>query len=260
MPTRWFNRHGRQYGLWRSHFAPNARAAAITLVGVLMLIALGVWQLDRFAWKNALIAHIHAGIAAPTAPLPATLGTPTGDRPETFEYRHVVVTGRFLNDQELYLVARSRFGNDGLEIVTPLMRTDGGGVVLVNRGWVPKERRPPGSRRAGLLEGTVTVAGIARLPPHPSWYLPENRPDLNQWLSIDIPAMAAAAGIDPTMPLAPVVIDAGPAYNPGGLPVGSQTVIDPPNDHFQYALIWFGLAGGLILVYLISYWHRELPN
>ena len=45
--------------------------------------------------------------------------------------------------------------------------------------------------------------------------------------------------------------------NPGGLPVGGQTVIDPPNDHLRYALTWFGLAAALIVIYIVCYWHRE---
>lgn len=263
MPTPWFDRCRPPCGFWRTPVqalirgwgaVPGTRAMLATVVGALVMIALGVWQLDRFTWTNALIARIHARIATPTVPLPARLGDP-----QALEYRHVTVTGTFLHDHELYLVARSRFGNDGLEVVTPLVRADGGGVVLVNRGWIPKERRPPGSRRAGLPEGTVTIEGVAELPPRHPWFragnlfLAENRPDLNQWLYIDPPAMAAAAAIAPGTPLAAVIIDAGPDYNPGGLPVGGQTVIDPPNDHLLYAVIWFGLAVIIIFVYVVAY-------
>ena len=260
MPAPWFNRCQPRRGVFRGRFAPGAPATLAAVLGVLVLVSLGLWQLERAAWKNALIARIHARIAAPTVSLPADLGGPgtAGDTdPAAYEYRHVSVTGRFLNDHELFLVARSRYGNDGLEIVTPLVRADGGGVVLVNRGWVPKERRAPGSRSAGRQDGTVTIEGIARMPPRRVWFLPDNRPDLNQWLFMDPPAMAAAAGIDPATSLSPVFVDAGPAYNPGGLPVGGQTVIDPPNDHLRYALTWFGLAAALIVIYIVCYWHRE---
>ena len=195
MPAPWFNRCQPRRGVFRGRFAPGAPATLAAVLGVLVLVSLGLWQLERAAWKNALIARIHARIAAPTVSLPADLGGPGtagGTDPAAYEYRHVSVTGRFLNDHELFLVARSRYGNDGLEIVTPLVRADGGGVVLVNRGWVPKERRAPGSRSAGRQDGTVTIEGIARMPPRRVWFLPDNRPDLNQWLFMDPPAMAAS--------------------------------------------------------------------
>jgi surfeit locus 1 family protein len=226
---------------------------------VVLLIALGLWQLERFTWQKAQTAYIHAQIALPTVPLPVNLGRADGPAPETFNYRYIEVEGHFLNDHEFYLIASSRYGNDGLDVLTPFVRLDGGGIVIINRGWIPKERRPPASRPAGLLSGTVTVEGIAHWPPPHGVWLPSGdglgtEQTSGQGLTadrVDSLKLAGLARLSPDTLIAPMVVDAGSAYNPGGLPVGGQTVIDPANDHLQYAFVCFGLAVMLILIYVI---------
>jgi surfeit locus 1 family protein len=96
-----------------------------------------------------------------------------------------------------------------------------------------------------------------RLPPtgRPNWFLPDNRPDLNYWFWVDLPAMAAAAGLDR---VAPFYIDADGAGNPGGWPRGGGTRLSLPNDHLQYALTWFSLAVALIVIYVL--YHRRLAG
>src|SRR3546814_2463021 len=98
-------------------------------------LARGTWQVERLHWKEDRIDKLHARSTAPAVALPATVADP-----EVLEYRHVTVTGRFLNDQEMHLVNRSLNGNPGLHVVTPLVRADGAGAVLVDRGRVPVER------------------------------------------------------------------------------------------------------------------------
>ena len=71
-------------------------------------------------------------------------------------------------------------------------------------------------------------------------------PQKHIWYARDLAGMAAADGVKLA---APVVIEADATPNPGGLPVGGQTVVDFPNNHLQYAITWFGLAAGLIGVY-----------
>lgn len=228
---------------------PRPWPALGVVIGVMILVGLGVFHLDRRADQNRLMARVHARLSVPAAPLPAVI-----DDPAAFAHRRVTVTGRLLNDHELYLVARSRYGNVGLQVVTPLIRQDGGGVVLVNRGWVPFERRGPGTRALGQPSGVVTIAGVARVPPARGWFTPDNRPIENEWYSLDIPAMARAAGVAPP---APLVVEAGPAYNPGGLPVGGQTSLDLANDHLRYALLWFGLALALVVLYILATWRPD---
>jgi Uncharacterized conserved protein len=133
--------------------------------------------------------------------------------------------------------------------VTPLMLEDGKTAVLVDRGWVPIDRQAPDSRRAGQGPGQVPVAGIARQPAKPGAFTPDNRPDQNRWYWPDLTAMAAHAGL---LQVAPLLLEAGPAANPGGLPVGGQNYINLPNNHLQYAITWYSLAAVLVVIYLVS--------
>ena len=162
----------------------------------------------------------------------------------------------FLHDRELYLTGRTHRGQPGLQLVTPLRRTDPaapGAVILVNRGWVPTDRRARASRPDSLPSGPVTVSGIARRPPERGWMQPANEPEANLWFWVDLPAMAAAAGIAPP----PLIVEADAAAGQG-LPVGGQTRLDIPNNHLQYAVTWFAFA--VILAIIYGLFHRRPSN
>jgi surfeit locus 1 family protein len=139
-------------------------------------------------------------------------------------------------------------------VLTPL-EEPGGAIVFVNRGYIPAELKNSAKRAAGRVSGTVRVVGLLRLPPNgrPNWFLPDNRPDLNYWFWVDLPAMAAADALDR---VAPFYIDADAAPNPGGWPKGGVTRLELPNDHLQYAITWFSLAIALIVVYLLCHRRR----
>ena len=217
----------------------------MTLPAVIGSLALGAWQVQRLQWKNEVIAERQARRDAP--PLAAL---PERFDPAQHEFRRVRVTGRFLHDKEMYLAARSFRGNPGYHIVTPLAVFPG--HVLVNRGWIPLDRKAPESRKVGNPEGEVTVEGYLRAESGPGWFTPKNEPEKNFWFFIDIPAMARAHGIGK---VEPYYIEAGPAENRGGFPVGGQTRFEIPNDHLQYAITWFSFAVIGIVIYLL--YHRR---
>lgn len=232
----------------RGHLAPRPLATALAVAGVAALVGFGVFQLDARSAAARREAVLQARLAVPPVPLPAAV-----EDAARLDGRRVTVSGHLLNDRELYLSARSRYGNLGLEVVTPLLREDGG-VVLVNRGWIPNERRSPGTRMLGQPAGIVTVEGIARLPPPRGRFRREEGRDDGVWRRIDLNEMAAAARLrDP----APLLIEAGPAYNPGGLPVGGQTGFEPEPDRLRWALGAFGLALALVVAYIGISWRRD---
>jgi surfeit locus 1 family protein len=233
-------------------FRPGVAATLFTLAAVVIMLGLGTWQVERLAWKNALIERIESGLRAAPAPLPAEI-----ENPADWDFRRVSATGRFLHDHELDLAARSMNGQIGYQIVTPLKRGDGS-LVLVNRGWVPLDKRAPESRPEGLPDGTVTVEGVARVPAERGWMQPDNDPAANMWFWYDVPRMAAQvgqAGAGAGEPL-PVIIEAGDAPNPGGFPVGGRTNVNIANNHLQYAFTWYSLAVTLIVIYFVFHWRR----
>jgi surfeit locus 1 family protein len=230
-------------------FRPRLAPTLFTIPMLLICVVLGVWQLQRLEWKSGLIAQRKAAVAASPVRPPQTLA-----EARAMEFHPVVDDGVFLNDREIFVGATGPKGGIGFHVLTPLREPDGR-IVFVNRGFIPSERKDPATRAAGQLAGTVHITGLLRVPPdqRPNWFLPDNRPDLNYWFWIDLPAMAAAAQLAPTN-VVPFYIDADATPNPGGWPQGGVTPLSLPNDHLQYALTWFSLAAALVVIYVVYHW------
>lgn len=227
---------------------PRPSTALLSFAALLILLGLGTWQVQRLYWKEGLIAQRDAMVSAPPIAPPSTLAEAQAN-----QFRHVADDGVLLNDKEIYLAATSDPGESGYQVLTPL-REAGGRIVFINRGFVPLELKDPKKRSAGEPAGSVHIAGLLRAPPSqkPTWFLPDNRPDLNLWFWVDLPAMAKAAGVPDA---APFYIDADKTPNPGGWPKGGVTRLDLPNDHLQYAITWYALAVALIVIFVL--YHRR---
>ncbi len=227
------------------------------LAATLVLLGLGTWQMQRLAWKEALIREREAGLAMAAAPLPADF--PDADAARAFDFRHVSVAGRFRHDLEQLYGAEARANVLGHHVLTPLVSGEGGPAVLVDRGWVPADKAHPASRPNGQIEGEVTIEGIARYraDDRPGPFTPDNDPAGGRWYHYDLDAMSTALGIE----VAPVVVEAGDLPNPGGLPIGGRTRIHLANNHLQYAITWYGLAAALVGVYIVyRRQHRARPG
>jgi len=211
----------------------------IWLACVAALLALGVWQLERRVWKLGLIDRVERRVQADAVPLPGSGAWPMVSRDDD-EYRHVTTRGRFLNDRETVVQALTVDG-PGYWVVTPL-QIAAGGIVLVNRGVVPSDRRDPATRRDGSPSATVDVTGLLRISEPGGGFLRSNDPAADRWYSRDVAAIAAARGLSQ---VAPFFIDADATPHPGGWPRGGLTVISFANNHLVYALTWFTL--GLML-------------
>ncbi|MEK9284807.1 MULTISPECIES: SURF1 family protein [unclassified Bradyrhizobium] len=206
------------------------------LAAFALLIALGVWQIERRAWKLALIDRVEQRVHAAAQPIPSPAAWPTVSAAND-EYRHVAVTGRFLHDRETLVQAVTEEGA-GYWVLTPLRREDGT-LVLINRGFVPAERRDASTRQDGNPESTVEITGLLRMTEPKGGFLRNNDPVHDRWYSRDVAAIAAARGMHD---VAPFFIDADAAPRAGGGPIGGLTVIRFPNNHLIYALTWFALA------------------
>jgi surfeit locus 1 family protein len=226
-------------------FRPQFWPTVFSLAIVLLCLGLGVWQLQRLYWKEGLIAARAVAVAAPPAAAPGSAA-----EAQSMEFRHVTADGVFLNDKEILLGATSEDGVNGYWILTPLRQADAR-IIFVNRGFVPAELRDRTKRMAGEPKGPVHVEGLLRLPPtgRPNWFLPDNRPDLNYWFWVDLPAMALANKL---ANVAPFYIDADATPNPGGWPKGGVTRLELPNNHLQYAITWFSLAVAMLVIYVLS--------
>jgi len=223
-------------------------------VAFCVLVGLGVWQVQRLEWKNALIARVAERIEADPIAAPGPQSW-SGLDVADLEYQPVAVRGRFLHEYEAHVFTvlaapRGPFSGMGYLVLTPF-ETDDDWIVYVNRGFVPEDRKDAATRLDGQIDGAVTVSGLLRAPRRPTWF--SARDDLagNVWFSRDPKLFAAWSGLAPQT-VAPYTIDAG--FEPGlagGLPQGGETLVQFPNNHFGYALTWFGLAAGLAGVFFV---------
>lgn len=205
-----------------------ALTVAIALA-VMALVGLGIWQVERLAWKNALIAEVNARLAA------APVAAPGPQAGALSAYTRVTATGNFDFAHEVLVQAVTARGA-GFWVLTPLTTAEGW-RLLVNRGFVPGDQRDPAQRQNP--EGPQTVTGLLRPTEPGGAFLRANDPKAGRWYSRDTAAIAAAQDIGP---VAPYFIDAAAGPDPQALPVGGLTVVSFRNAHLVYALTWFSLA------------------
>jgi surfeit locus 1 family protein len=202
---------------------------AIALCAIAALVALGVWQLERRVTKLALIDQVEHRLAAPPVPAPGpTAWSTIGQRSA---YTRVTVHGLLLHDRTTFTQAVTALG-PGYWAMTP-MKTDQGFIVLINRGFVPSQTTGPPADKP------VTISGLLRLTEPKGGFLRANDPAADRWYSRDVAAIAARRALGPT---APYFIDADAKSEPGS-PRGGLTIVTFPNNHLQYALTWFAMAG-----------------
>ena len=202
-------------------------------------VALGIWQVQRRAWKLDLIERVNQRVSAPAADAPASPDWPRVNAAND-EYRHVRLTGRFMVGRDVRVQAVTAIGS-GFWLLSPLQLADGN-VVLVNRGFVPPQWTSASSD-APLPGASVTVTGLLRLTEPGGGFLRSNDPAAGRWFSRDVAAIAQALGLSR---VAPYFVDAdaasGASRSDPNSPVGGLTVIAFHNSHLVYALTWFALA------------------
>ena len=226
----------------RKGIRPAAIAVMVmTIILTGCLLALGTWQVNRLAWKKDLVARVEerahaAPVEAPTASEWAAL-TDLGQ----YEYRRVKITGTFRHQDEVQVYTVTDLG-PGYWVLTPLERQDGTRVII-NRGFVPTDKRAPETRADGEVAGTVEIVGLMRAPETGGLFLRTNDPQNDRWYSRNIAQITDAKKIANA---APFYIDADATANPGDLPVGGKTMLTFPNNHLSYAITWYILAGMVV--------------
>lgn len=203
------------------------------LAGLAVLLSLGTWQVQRLAWKEALLAEIDERIAGDPKALPAE------PNPETDRYLPVSVEGEMLADEIHVLVSVKQVG-PGYRIIAPFRTEDR--VILVDRGFVPTT-----AKIAKRETGPMTVTGNLHWPDEIDGYTPDPDVEGNIWFARDVPAMAEVLGADPVMVIASNETD--PSIRP--LPVDTAGI---PNDHLSYAITWFGLAVVWVAMTILFLW------
>lgn len=215
----------------------------IGVAGLAVLVSLGIWQVQRLSWKEAILADITAQIASPAIPLP-----PTPDA-TTDRWRSVDLTGQF--DGAPLPVLASRKGEGAGYRLISAFQTETGRRILIDRGFV----REAAFTRLTPTEGRVQVAGNLHWPDEKDSYTPPPDAGRGLWFARDLGPMAQQLGTEPVLIVARSVTPADPSVVPW--PVDAATI---PNDHLQYAVTWFGLAlvwAGMTLLFIRRNWHAK---
>ncbi|HMO08043.1 MAG TPA: SURF1 family protein [Paracoccaceae bacterium] len=197
------------------------------LAGAAVLVSLGVWQLQRLAWKEGVLAAIEARIADAPGPLPAT------PDPVRDQYLPVAATVTFTGESLDVLVSRKQIGAGFRPVAVAV--TEDGRRILIDRGFLREgERAAP---RPGPEAGAATITGHLLWPDEVDGFTPD--PDLTRgiWFARDLPRMASHLGTEPMLVVANAPAPPGFAAEP--MPVDISGI---PNDHLGYAIQWFGLA------------------
>ncbi|MDE8347530.1 MAG: SURF1 family protein, partial [Acidocella sp.] len=218
---------------WRRLIAPGI-AAFITFW---LLIALGVWQLHRLKWKEAILANIHHAAISPPVPMPP--------QPDRHPFEKVFITGHWITNkaalygQEVHDSPRGPIS--GGELIMPFRRDDGQ-IMLVDLGWVPEMTPKPYPVPAGETQATGYLHGTIK----PGWFAGTDDPKAGLFYTLDPRRIAAGLGLGPVSHN--ILIAMGKLPPPGSAkPQPAQALPHPPNNHYGYALTWFGFA--LVLVF-----------
>ncbi|MFM0135875.1 SURF1 family protein [Caballeronia grimmiae] len=163
----------------------------LILIVVAVTVRLGFWQRDRALQKEALNARIVAFENAPAErvgvdPMPL----------KSVEFHRVEARGEFMPERVVYLDNRPYNDQPGFYVVMPL-KLEGGGYVLVNRGWLPRNLADrTGIERYETPQGVVDIQGVARANPSQAFELGKGGSAAHQQIrqNLSIPAFAAETG------------------------------------------------------------------
>lgn len=229
-------------------------ASVLTALGILVLIALGTWQMHRLQWKNHMLASFDEEYAKDARKTPIT----ARDLKADFTLKRGMLTGVYERDKQVLIGPRVYGQLPGFHVLTPLRLAGGatadGIYIFVDRGWVPAdwtfqdEIAPSGS-------GTVHIAATLRRPGERNPFTPPNEPARGRWYSVDTDALAAHFSLASVAPyIAYAENGFGPATDSEAYPVPQPARPDIPNNHLQYAIFWYIMAAALGVIYVIRFW------
>jgi cytochrome oxidase assembly protein ShyY1 len=224
-----------------------------TIVMVALFVGLGVWQLQRRAEKHALIAALTERLAATPGALPSAAQwsalTPARD-----EFRRVSFSAsyRSLPDAMVYSsgsAVREDISGPGTWAFLPA-RLSTGETVVINTGFVQNTMQDRGLEDravARLVTGQpVMLTGYIRFPESAGTLTPAENTAKRLWFTRDHLAMALALGWGA---VAPFYIDLEAPVPASGVPKPGPLEVHLKDDHLQYAITWFGLAGAVVIAF-----------
>ena len=192
-------------------------------LGLVTLLGLGIWQVQRLAWKQAVLETIQSRVSAPPVVVPQN-PTEQHDR-----YRAVSAEGE-LGAQDLHVFWVTKDAATGYRVITALELSDGRRLLL-DRGFIPAA-----AKNSTRSSEAVSVTGNLLWPDEGDWTTPPPEVDANILYARDVAYMASRLDTEPVLIVARSI---SPETSVTPQPV---TTVGIPNNHLQYAITWFSLA------------------
>lgn len=212
----------------------------LTILALIPITAfcLGTWQVQRLDWKTKLIAKFEDRLVRSPLPLPPRIDP---EAVQEFDYRRVYAEGKLRHDKEMLVGPRMHDGRDGYFVITPLER-DGGSTILINRGWVSKEKRFQQDRDPSALpQGETRISGLIREPWKRNMFTPNNVPAQGKFYFPDVKQMAEYVGCEPVWIEETMTPNLLVSYDreAKGIPIGRTPEVNLRNNHLQYIVTWY---------------------
>lgn len=228
---------------------------ALTAVLMALFVRLGLWQLDRAAFKEALLRRYAAAASAPVQPFAAVVARPASDR-----FARVQVTGAYLADRVYLLDNPHHDQHGGFEVYVPFQPQEGSRLLLVDLGLLPGSGSGKPPDLPPLPRGVVSLRGLYLPPPGAGFEMGGDALGRQtSWPKTTIYLDLAQVAADLHRPLYPHVLalDAEPtgAYQRSAHADFSSM---PPARHRAYAFQWFSFAVALAAIFVIL--HRRRPK
>ena len=230
----------------RRRFRPRALPTLAALIAIVVCVAAGTWQRERFHAKEALRARFDAAARAE----PVALASLASDADWTaLRYLPAVATGEFVASGQILIDNRVHAGRTGYDVVTPLALADGR-MVLVDRGWTAQFASRSRLPDVPPPQGITSVRGRIAIPPD---YLELQRvpPAGVVWQNLDPARYAAATGLR----VLPIVIEATAAPAPDDGLIREWPLPDLGAErHRIYMVQWYAFAA--VAAALCLWFHR----
>lgn len=222
-------------------FKPRIFPFFAFITALSILLSLSAWQFKRLQWKSKLITERISSFEQ------NPINFDNIKIPEENEFRKVTVRGKLLNDQEMYMPALSKRGNNGFHILVPI-KTDNGRIIIFNTGWVPLKKKDKELRKTNIFDNEKIFEAVIRTSGRKGYFQPENDIETNTWFFVEPKLMSKYTNLN---------FEKGyyleaTSNGPNGFPLGNQTRIYLRNNHLQYALTWLMIATGLIGVFFFA--------
>ncbi len=233
---------------------PSWWALLLTAAGALLFVRLGVWQLHRADFKEALLRRYAASADAPLQDFARVAETPPADG-----FPRVRVRGRYLADR-LYLLDNPKHDSfGGVEAFVPLVVDGQARLLLVDLGFLPGNGNGKTPQLPPLPGGEVSLQGVYVPPPPPGFEMGGNAlARQTQWPKSSIFLDPAEIARDLGRPLYPRLLALDP--DPASIYVRVHTLdfsAMPPARHRAYAFQWFTFALAAVVILLVV--HRKRP-